>query len=131
MVKTLPMTAKLGRNNMKKLKRSLGFTSYCAVIISAISLSSVAESVVSIPKVQDAKVFAEFNDKLPAVSNYYSHEAEQALVEFYMAIYGEPLYQERKRGRLSLAFQTDDNNVRVILSQQNTMRQVDVIVTQR
>ena len=42
--------------------------------------------------------------------------------------YGEISHQERKRGRLTLSFYPDALLVRVVISQQNNKRQVDVIV---
>ena len=36
--------------------------------------------------------------------------------------------QERKRGRLTLNFSAQQQTIRVVISQQNRLRQVDVIV---
>jgi len=83
---------------------------------------------INIPTLDDAAIFAEFTDKLPAVVNYFTKSNEQTIIEFYQNSYGEPLSKERKRGRLSLTFSNDNNNIRVVISKQNKMQQVDVLL---
>ncbi|MFT6690115.1 MAG: hypothetical protein ACJAXH_000625, partial [Colwellia sp.] len=46
----------------------------------------------------------------------------------YNKNYGEPIQHERKRGRLTLHYQKDLQQIRVVISQQNKLRQVDIIV---
>ncbi|WP_440876094.1 hypothetical protein [Thalassotalea sp. PLHSN55] len=87
-----------------------------------------SELLINIPKVPDAEVFAEFTDKLPAVVNYFSSESEQAIISFYQAVYGEAISSDRKRGRLTLYFSNNEIVTRVVISQQNNKRQVDVLV---
>lgn len=83
---------------------------------------------VVIPTMSDARIFAEFKDKIPAVVNYFSKSTEEEIISFYQKEYGQPLGQERKRGRLTLNFNQEMQNIRVVISHQNNMRQVDVIV---
>lgn len=76
----------------------------------------------------DAQVFADFTDDMPAVLNYFTSATEEIVVDFYQQHYNGFLKQERKRGRLTLTYQQDNHEVRVVISQQNKKRQVDVIV---
>jgi hypothetical protein len=78
----------------------------------------------------DAIIFANFDDALPAVVNYYSQASEQEIINFYQQSFGDASSQERKRGRLTLTYQTSELVKRVIISKQNAKRQVDVIVEQ-
>jgi hypothetical protein len=90
--------------------------------------SVFAENILEIPVMDDAIVFADFNDKAPAVINYFTSTTEKDIIRFYKMTYGEISHQERKRGRLTLSFYPDALFVRVVISQQNNKRQVDVIV---
>jgi len=83
---------------------------------------------INVPTLADAAVFAQFTDKLPAVVNYFTKSDEQSIIEFYQKSYGEPLSQERKRGRLTLTFSNDTNTIRVVISKQNKKQQVDVLL---
>lgn len=106
----------------------------CKAMLIAFSLVSanlvLAEEkvIVTIPTVSDARVFAEFKDKMPAVVNYFTKKAEDEIIAFYQEEYGQPLTQDRKRGRLTLSFSQEEINIRVVISHQNNVRQVDVIV---
>ena len=82
-----------------------------------------------IPVIEHANIFAQFTDRLPAVVNYFSDDSEQAIISFYQNSYGEVITQERKRGRLTLLFTHNSMNIRVVISQQNKKRQVDVLMT--
>jgi hypothetical protein len=84
--------------------------------------------IVTIPTMSDARIFADFTDKIPAVVNYFSKSTEEEIIAFYQKEYGLPLAQERKRGRLTLNFNQEMQNIRVVISHQNSMRQVDVIL---
>jgi len=86
---------------------------------------------ITIPTMSDARVFAEFKDKMPAVVNYFTKYTEQQVIAFYQKTYGEAEQQERKRGRLTLNYSHEKNMIRVVISQQNKMRQVDVIVEEK
>ncbi|WP_286261670.1 hypothetical protein [Thalassotalea atypica] len=87
----------------------------------------LGEGDIFIPIMADAKVFAEFVDKLPAVVNYYTMASEQDVINFYTESFGEPIEQERKRQRLTLIYVLDGASSRVVISQQDEKRQVDVI----
>ena len=65
---------------------------------------------------------------MPAVVNYFTPLTEDAVINFYNKNYGEPVKRERKRGRLTLNYQQTQQQIRVIISQQNNLRQVDVLV---
>lgn len=104
------------------------------VILLAFALVNVNSTVaqdkvtVTIPTMSDARIFAEFKDKMPAVVNYFTKNTEQEVIAFYQNEYGKAKQQERKRGRLTLNFNQEHSDIRVVISQQNNMRQVDVIV---
>ncbi len=86
-----------------------------------------AEGDVQIPVMDDARVFAEFIDDLPAVVNYYTDATEEDVIAFYTEYFDQPVEQERKRGRLTVIFYLDDISTRVVISQQDQYRQVDVL----
>jgi len=81
-----------------------------------------------IPTLEATNIFAH-EQSLPAVVNYYTKSTVEEISAFYVASYGEITMQETKRGRLMLKFNSGMHKVRVIISDQNKMRQVDVIVT--
>jgi hypothetical protein len=78
--------------------------------------------------IEDGRVFAQFDDKFPAVINYFTIATETALLNFYQENYGKPITHERKRGRLTVNYLTERQQIRVVISQQNSLRQVDIIV---
>jgi hypothetical protein len=82
-----------------------------------------------IPLIQDAIIFANFDDELPAIVNYYTFSTEGSIIKFYTDAFGEPTTKEKKRGRLSLNYQKNEQLIIVIISPQNNKQQVDVIVT--
>jgi hypothetical protein len=94
-----------------------------------IPLTSTAK-MIELAKLADAKVFALYNDDYPAVVNYFTRASEQQTIEFYQQHYGEPVAQERKRGRLTLVFHHENEEIRVVLSHQNNRLQVDMLATQ-
>jgi|GEM_PF-2893554 len=81
-----------------------------------------------IPLLENAIIFANFDDELPAITNYYTSASEQEVIDFYQQAFGDAMSQDRKRGRLTLTYQADDLVKRVVISEQNNKRQVDVIV---
>jgi hypothetical protein len=83
---------------------------------------------VIIPMITNAQVFADFTDNLPAVLNYFTSATEEQIINFYQQHYNHALSQERKRGRLTLTYQQQKYNIRVVISPQNQKRQVDVII---
>jgi len=88
----------------------------------------INNGVINIPVLDDAQVFAEFTDSLPAVINYFTNASEAQAIDFYQQAFGEAHSQERKRGRLTLKYTGSDEIMRVVISQQNKKRQVDVII---
>jgi len=85
------------------------------------------EGDIYLPVLDDAKVFAEFIDSLPAVVNYYTYATEEEIITFYTENFGEPIEQERKRGRLTVTYYLDNIATRVVISEQDNYRQVDVL----
>lgn len=81
-----------------------------------------------IPVIDNAHVFANFTDDMPAVLNYFTSSSEDEIIDFYASHYGEPVAQESKRERLTLTYSSDNKTIRVVISQQNNKRQVDIIV---
>jgi len=81
----------------------------------------------SIPLPKDAKVFARFDDSLPVVVNYFTRESEQAILALYRQSYGEPSGSERKRGRLTVTFLRENTDIRIVISEQDKQRQVDIL----
>jgi ABC-type Fe3+-hydroxamate transport system substrate-binding protein len=88
----------------------------------------ITNGVIEIPVLKDAQVFAEFSDKLPAVINYFTHSTEAQVINFYQQAFGKADSQERKRNRLTLQYQKGEEMMRVVISQQNKKRQVDIII---
>ena len=96
--------------------------------LNAVSFASDEVNSFSIPKVDDAKVFADLTDNFPAVLNYYTLATEEQIVDFYKQSFGDSINQEVKRGHLTLKYTKENKVIRVVISQQNKKRQVDVIV---
>jgi hypothetical protein len=90
----------------------------------------INNGVIDIPVLEDAQIFAEFTDALPAVINYFTHATEAQVIEFYQHAFGNAHSQERQRGRLTLRYLEGDEAMRVVISTQNKKRQVDVIIEQ-
>ena len=88
----------------------------------------INNGVIDIPVLEDAQIFAEFSDALPAVINYFTQSTEVQVINFYQQAFGEAYSQERKRDRLTLSYQEGKEKMRVVISQQNKKRQVDVII---
>lgn len=86
---------------------------------------------VDIPVIEGARIFAKFDENTPAVINYFTSVTEDAVINFYNKSYGEPIDRERKRGRLTLNYQQKSQQIRVVISQQNKLRQVDIIVDKK
>ncbi|MGB0936822.1 MAG: hypothetical protein ACPGTQ_05160 [Colwellia sp.] len=93
-----------------------------------IEYSISQSSIVTVPVVENALVFANLTDEMPAVVNYFTKESESDIIKFYEQSYGEIVHRENKYGRLTLTFKTEVNTIRVAITQQNNKRQVDIIV---
>lgn len=96
--------------------------------IYAVEDSDASTNSVVIPMTTNAQVFADFTDELPAVLNYFTSATEEQIIDFYQQHYSDSLSQERKRSRLTLIYQQDQHKIRIVISQQNKKRQVDIIV---
>lgn len=108
-------------------KQSMVATFVC---ISTFSTNVYAEETpVSVEIVPQANVFADFRDEYPAVVNYFTELSEQEILSFYQAQYGEALTQERKRDRLVSTFSSEESNLRIVISTQGKVQQVDILVT--
>jgi len=103
-------------------------TSAVLFSFSSVILAKEEPASASIPVIENAKVFADFTDSMPAVVNYFTSATEEQVIDFYQQQFGEAESQERKRGRLTLTYQQEKQTMRVVISQQNNKRQVDVIV---
>ena len=112
------------------MKHSIKLMAFCCGTFCT-SILAQPSTDITVPTLADARVFADFTDKLPAVVNYFTKSNEQAIINFYQNSYGESLSQERKRGRLTLTFATDKNTIRVVISKQNKMHQVDVLMSSK
>lgn len=88
----------------------------------------INNGVIDIPILEGAQVFSEFSDALPAVINYFTEATEVQVIDFYKQAFGEAHLQERKRDRLTLKYHQGEEKMRVVISQQNNKRQVDVII---
>lgn len=118
-------------NNKNSNKFSLFFSAILlsfSTSIYALEESEVSTNSVIIPMMTNAQVFADFTDDIPAVLNYFTIATEEQIINFYQQHYGEFISQEKKRGRLTLTYQQEKHSIRVVISQQNRKRQVDVIM---
>ena len=117
---------------MQRNKYALLGTSVAGAFLFSLSSVALASSnEISIPMLDNAQVFAEFTDEMPAVLNYFTLATEEQVVNFYQQQFNEPTSKERKRGRLTLTYLKGEQAIRVVVSQQNKKRQVDVIVEQK
>ena len=84
-----------------------------------------------IERLDDAKVFASFNDELPAVLNYFTSSTEAEIIHFYKEKYGEIVFEELKYDRLTLTFYQEEIEIRIAVSKQNNKHQVDILVMEQ
>jgi len=109
------------KSNAKRLTQAIAIP---MLLLSSLSFAQNDNILV----MDNAKVFAEFNDKLPFVTNYFSPSSEEEILEFYLTAYGEPINQERKRGRLTSHYFYNEQDIRVVISTQNKLQQVDILL---
>ena len=81
-----------------------------------------------IPVIAGAKVFAQYTDDMPKVVNYFTTHNEQEIIHFYQEKFGDALSSTVKRGRKSLVFHVNEQQLTVIISTQGKVRQVDAIL---
>ncbi|SET12192.1 hypothetical protein [Thalassotalea agarivorans] len=110
-------------NLFKSLKLVVVF---CASMVSFSTLAN--DHAISIAKLDDAQVFAEYTDELPAVLNFYTSADKDTVLEFYQTQYGEAIKQERKYDRLVVNYAVSGQAIRLVLSKQDDKTQVDIIV---
>jgi len=129
------MLAKLLKGYVMKNKYSKKLSLFVSAVLLSFSTSIYAledqdtrKGNVTIPMMTNSHAFADFTDELPAVLNYFTSATEEQIIDFYQQHYSDSLSQERKRGRLTLIYQQGQHKVRVVISQQNRKRQVDIIV---
>jgi hypothetical protein len=84
----------------------------------------------SIAVMDDARIFAQFDQETPAVVSYFTANTEINIIGFYSDIYGKPIDNKTNRERLELTFINPQHNIRIIISQQDNLRQVDILVSQ-
>ena len=112
-----------------KIKKTLIFSTFCTALLTS-TAHSFESNGVSIHIMSDARVFAQFDEEIPAVVNYYTKKSEQSVISFYKKNYGSPISSKRLKGRLTQKFNHGGNRIRVVISEQDNHRQVDVMVTQ-
>lgn len=116
--------------DLKKITRQFGIL--CCLSLASISaLANSAgneDSNIYVAKLPDAQVFASFTDELPAVLNYFTTASKQQVIDFYTAAYGEIQTEQLKRKRLTLTFLHNGQNIRIVISEQNNKRQVDILI---
>jgi len=101
----------------------------CSALLFSTSIFAEQEtSAIKIPYLEDARLFAEYTDALPAVINYFTKHSKEEIITFYQNKYGEATKSEMKRGRLTLYFSIGDKTLRVVISQQNNRQQVDALL---
>lgn len=92
------------------------------------SLSLAAVSFYQVPLSADAREFARLENKLPAVLSYFSKQSMPELQGFYRQQLGEPDNSVVVHGRLNLYYRVNQQQVRILISEQNDWRQVDIMV---
>ena len=116
------------------IKSSLLVASFC--LVSATSLAAetpetvteVAAESISIPMLSDSQVFSKLDDKYPAVLTYFTSSSYDEITAFYSQQYGAPVTEQTQYGRLELGYIHMEHPIRVIVDDQKTKREVNVIV---
>jgi hypothetical protein len=94
----------------------------------SMSLNVSAESFYQVPLTSDAREFARLENKLPAVLSYFSRQSMDELQSFYRQQLGDADNSAMVHGRLNLYFRVNQQQVRILISEQNDWRQVDIMV---
>ncbi|NMP16775.1 hypothetical protein [Thalassotalea sp. Y01] len=87
-----------------------------------------SESTINIPVLDDAHIFSQFNDELPAMVTYFTKSDFDQVRQFYSEQFGAPSSDRIQYGRLELHFDHLGNDVRVIVDEQQSHHEVDVIM---
>lgn len=99
-----------------------------STLLATLSLSSTAASFYQVPLTADAREFARLENKLPAVLSFFSKQSMAELQDFYRQQLGEPDNSAMVHGRLNLYYRVNQQQVRILISEQNDWRQVDIMV---
>jgi hypothetical protein len=81
-----------------------------------------------VPVPADAREFARLDTKLPAVMSYFSQQSMPALQQYYQQQLGSPRNTQMVHGRLNLYDSVGQRSVRILISEQQDWRQVDIMV---
>ncbi len=113
-----------------KMKAALIASSFCFLHNLAIAetTSLATNTPITIPIVQDAQVFSKFDDKYPAMVNYFTKSSFNQVTVFYSDQFGAPLSEQVQYGRLELKFSNNNHEIRVIVDDQVNHREVDLII---
>ena len=114
-----------------KIKKYALLTATLLFSINTMAFADNKDAAVSIPVIENAKVFADFSTEMPAVLNYFTSATETQVIDFYQQSFGTPISQERKRGHLTLSYLQEKQRTRVVISERNNKRQVDIIVEKK
>lgn len=83
---------------------------------------------IDIPVLSDAQVFAKFDDKYPAMVNYFTKSSFDEITAYYNQEFGTAVSEQTRYGRLELIYSHMQHNIRVIVDGQKDHREVDVII---
>ncbi|MBV2128101.1 hypothetical protein [Arsukibacterium indicum] len=97
-------------------------------LLAAVSLNANADSFYQVPLTADAREFARLENKLPAVLSFFSRQSVSQLQDFYREQLGEPDNSVVVHGRLNLYYRVNQQQVRILISEQNDWRQIDIMV---
>lgn len=99
-----------------------------STLFTAVSLDVNADSFYQVPLTDDAREFARLENKLPAVLSFFSRQSVSQLQDFYRQQLGEPDNSVMVHGRLNLYYRVNQQQVRILISEQNDWRQIDIMV---
>lgn len=99
-----------------------------SALLVTVSINTPAASFYQVPLTDDAREFARLESKLPAVLSYFSQQSMAELQQFYRQQLGEPDRSALIHGRLNLYYRVNQQQVRILISEQNNWRQVDIMV---
>lgn len=101
---------------------------YLISLITCLNVYGQSDISATIPVIDGANVFAQYNDDMPMVVNYFTQHSEQDIINFYQEKYGDAVNSTLKRGRLSLVYRVNQQQLTVIISTQGKIRQVDAML---
>ncbi|MDX1391071.1 MAG: hypothetical protein R3241_01725 [Rheinheimera sp.] len=98
------------------------------LLLGSLSTASLANDFYQVPMPADAREFARLDSKMPAVLSYFSQQSDSALREFYIQRLGSPNSEQTLYGREHLYFTVNGKQVRILISNRDDWRQVDIMV---